>query len=494
MTTEFSNASEAAASHAEIGVSSGSVDRYEPASELSDAIRPRSGAQRHPHAGGRDLQAAAKKPLDIKFSIIATVIFAVLGGGGYYFAKAKTEHAQSARLSAPPAVTVATAHPQWQMLDDTIALTGSVMAWDPLNVGAEVSGLRVVEVDCDEGDRVKKGQQLARLNSALLQAQLTQAEARLQSSQASLKKSIQPNREEEINSLKAAELQANASVAQEEALLKEAQVRLSDAKMNARRFSQLAKMGAMSRYDAETRQVNYETAQGELNSAKAKVTAARFVAEQARQKLLVAQKGGRTEDVDISRAVIQETTGQIEQLKEQIAETVIRAPDDGVVSKREAHIGEITSAGKSLFSIIRMNRLELQAQASDIDLAKFKPGQSVLITVKEDDPVRVVGKVKLVSPQVDAASRLGIVKVDLPQKSGLKPGMFVRGEVSLGRRKALTVPVEAVVARNGESFVFTLENNRAVSCAVKPGVQINGEVEIKSGLKPEQTVIAQGAR
>jgi len=178
----------------------------------------------------------------------------------------------------------------------------------------------------------------------------------------------------------------------------------------------------------------------------------------------------------------------------QIGETIIRAPDDGLISKRDAHIGSIASAGTPLFSLIRLNRLELRAQVADQDLIKFKLGQHVLVTTTEDQEASATGTVWLVSPQVDPISRLGIVRIELPPDAGLKPGMFVRGEVKLARRQAVTVPISCVQTRNSESFVFTLEGDHVVSTPVKIGMQGNDYIEIKEGLKAGQDVVAKGAR
>jgi HlyD family secretion protein len=413
----------------------------------------------------------------------------------YQYLNGKSAQSQAlASRVAPPAVTVSVAAAKIQEVDDTLSVTGSVSAWDPLSVGAEVSGLRITAVNVDEGDFVKKGQILTTLNSSLLEAQLEQAKARLQSSAANLKKSIQPNRQEDINALRGALAQAQANTAQEEAHRRQARVNLANCELNAGRWTALARVGAESKLDAETKQLALDTARQELLMSDAKIKAARSMEDQAHEKMLEAERGGRLEDVDISRATIAETRGQIRQLQQQIAQTIIRAPDDGLVSKRDAHIGDITNAGTPLFSIIRLNRLELRAQVSDIDLAQFKPGQIVSISSTEDEKGAVSGKVKLVSPQVDPLSRLGTVRIDLPSSSGLKPGMFVHGQVDIGHRKAITVPTNALISRNGEYFVFKLDGTRAISTQVKVGVRADKFVEISEGLKPGQVVVDKGAR
>jgi HlyD family secretion protein len=397
-------------------------------------------------------------------------------------------------VPAMPAQTVSIAKAQMRKVNDLITVTGSVSAWDPLNIGAEVSGLRLVAVNVEEGDAVHKGQTLALLNSALLKAQLLDAKAKLQSSEATWKKAVQPNRKEEILALRAAFAQSEAAVAQEEASQKEKQYNLTNAEINAKRYGELVQAGATSAADSETKQLVADTARDQLLSQTAKIKAAQALSDQNKQKMLEAERGGRSEDIDISRATIAEMQAQIQLLTEQIRQTEIKAPDDGVVSKRMAHIGEISTSGTPMFALIRANRLELRAQVPDIDIHRFQTGQKVAISMKEDEPTSIVGTVRLVSPQVDDVSRIGIVRIDLPANAGLKPGMFVRGEVNLGRRTSLTVPPQAVVRRNGESFVFTLNGNRAESRAVKCGGETDSYVEIQDGIKPGEVIISQGAR
>ncbi|HEY9730863.1 MAG TPA: efflux RND transporter periplasmic adaptor subunit [Drouetiella sp.] len=427
-------------------------------------------------------------------AIVAAVIALIAAMLGTYLYNNKPWQHHEALKAAPPAVTVTTAKAEKRLVDDDLVVTGSVSAWDPLSVGSEVGGLRINSVNVEEGDMVKKGQVLLTLNSALLKTQLQQAEARLASNEANLKKAIQPNRSEDIRALQAALAQAEANTAQEQAHAAQAKVNLRDANINANRYKTLAKMGANSAQDAEAKQLAADTAREEVSSSAAKIKAARFLEDQAREKLLAAQHGGRNEDIDISRAAIAETKAQINQLKEQIAETIIVAPDNGLISKRDAHIGDITTAGTPLFSIIRLSKLELRAQVSDQDLIKFKPGQIVTVSATEEDARPIKATVKLVSPQVDPATRLGTVRISLPSNAGLKPGMFARADVTFGHRDAITVPVASVITRNGQASVFTLEGDRVANNPVKVGTQNDTYAEILSGLNAGQTVVVQGAR
>lgn len=427
----------------------------------------------------------------------AIAVLAIIGAAVFFFTRG--HHASGAgaqTVAPPPVVTVTTTPSVVRSVDDNLTVTGSVAAWDPLRVGAEISGLRIVSVDAEEGDSVLRGAPLATLNSAVLRAQLRQAQARLQSSQAALKKSIQPNRPEEITGLRAALAHADATVNQEEAKRSQARVNLANAELNAQRYSELARMGATSSQEAENKHVAAATAKEEVTHCDARIKAAMYFAAQARERLLAAERGGRKEDVEVSQATLDEVRAQVAQLNEQIEQTVIRAPDNGVLTKREAHIGDISDSGKPLFHLIRQNKLELRANVSDVDLHKFKVGQQVKISSTEDGVRSVIGTVKLIIPQVDPSTRLGTVRIELPvNERWLHPGMFVRGTVNLGTREAVTVPAESLVTRNGENYVYTLgKENRAVSHSVAVGTRADKFVEISNGLAAGEPVIVQGAR
>ncbi|MDR3612414.1 MAG: efflux RND transporter periplasmic adaptor subunit [Candidatus Obscuribacterales bacterium] len=460
---------------------------------------PESSAEKHTEknvatttVANVDASSTARKKLVTALIIGALTVAA--GVGFYYQQSLSNAAADNSKHSLNTAQSVTVAKATLIPVEDELTVTGTVSAWDPLNIGAEANNLRIKAVNVEEGDFVKKGQTLALLNSALLEGQLDEAKARLRSSKATLKKAITPNRQEEVLALKATLAQSQATLADQAAAQKEAAYKTKDAELNAKRYAELHRLGVSSSVEAETKQLAADSARSQLASSEAKVNAARSVVEENREKVLQAENGGRGEDIEISQATIAQTEAQIKELTEQLNQTIIKAPDDGVISKRSAHLGEIVSTGTPLFSLIRLNKLELRAQVPDIELAKIAVGQKVTISLKEDDTAKFIGKVRLISPLVDDSSRIGIVRVALPEKAGLKPGMFVKGQIKLGTRSALTVPPQAVSRRNGECFVFTIDGERADSHVVKLGSESDGYVEITSGLKPGQLIVCDGAK
>jgi HlyD family secretion protein len=178
--------------------------------------------------------------------------------------------------------------------------------------------------------------------------------------------------------------------------------------------------------------------------------------------------------------------------------TRIVAPDAGIVSARTASVGAVVGAGGDLFRLIRQGRLEWRGEVTAAELGRVKPGTRVTLTAPGGDTAE--GKVRLISPTVDAQTRNGLVYVDFnaPQTnnhtSTFKPGVFARGEIALGQVNALTVVQTAVVVRDGFSYVYQVDaNNRVSQLKVKTGAMVGDRVEILSGVKADQKLVASGA-
>ena len=243
-----------------------------------------------------------------------------------------------------------------------------------------------------------------------------------------------------------------ADVAQAKAALMEAQANAMDATANAERARTLQNTGALS-----TQQINqYLTAE--------KTAAARV---QAAQATLSAQ-GVRTQN------------------------TQVRAPDNGVISARGATVGAVVGGGTELFRMIRGGRLEWRAEVTSNEIASIKPGAKAMVTAASG--AQVEGTVRTVAPTIDAATRNALVYVDLPANSGVKAGMFAKGEFALGAANALTLPQQALVLRDGFTYAMRVEaNNKVSQVKLETGRRVGDAVEIKQGAKAGERFVASGA-
>lgn len=181
---------------------------------------------------------------------------------------------------------------------------------------------------------------------------------------------------------------------------------------------------------------------------------------------------------------------QSAQLK--LDKTGVLAPDDGVISARNASVGSLTQSGQELFRLIRGGRLEWRAEVPSADLGRVKPGAAAVLIAPGGETVK--GAVRAVAPSIDPQTRNGLVYVDLPASPAVRAGMFARGEFELGRAPALTLPQTAIVLREGFATLFRLEGeDRVAQVKVVLGRRSGERIEVVSGLQAGMRVVESGA-
>ncbi|MBO3459178.1 efflux RND transporter periplasmic adaptor subunit [Aetokthonos hydrillicola Thurmond2011] len=344
-----------------------------------------------------------------------------------------------------PVLTVTVQPVRVKTFTKKLVVTGSLAAEDDLPLGAELSGLstlRIEHIYVDEGDWVHKGQVLAELDNRVILAQLHQAQANVKRS--------------------------HSIIYQQKAVLQEALAQQQDADANVRRYNELLSQGAISRQEAQTRQTNAMTSQAK--------------AESARHSIAVAQN-------DLIKA-----QAELESAQASLAQTQIVAPVDGYISKRQAKLGSIIppTGSSALFNLVRSGHVELNAEVSELNLPNIKLNQQVLVTSETDTTKKYLGKVRKISSIVNPQTRLASVYIALPPKPELKPGMFMQGELLLGSSQTLVVPEAAVLFKNNKPFVFVLQGERVAARSIETGTRNQGLVEVRSGLKMNEPIVATG--
>lgn len=197
---------------------------------------------------------------------------------------------------------------------------------------------------------------------------------------------------------------------------------------------------------------------------------------------------------DTAQARLEVAKAMLDVQKIRFKNTKIYAPDGGVISARNATVGAVAAIGSELFRLIRQSRLEWRAEVVSADLAKIKIGMHVNVIAADASVIK--GQVRMLAPTVDMQSRNSLVYVDLPLNTSAKAGMFAKGEFVLGQSSAVTLPQQALVLRDGFSYVFAVKTEQGKSTVkqlkVETGRRIGGMVEIISGLVPKQQVVASG--
>jgi len=262
-------------------------------------------------------------------------------------------------------------------------------------------------------------------------------------------------------------------------------------------------------FDAEG--VRAEVAQSRAALAEARANAAEAQANADRARSL--QTTGAMSEQQIAQFTTAAVTAaaRVESAQAMLAVQELRlkhaqvlAPDSGIVAARSATVGAVVPAGTELFRLIRQGRLEWRAEVPAADLARVKPGQAV--SLKAANGVMAQGRVRMVGPTVDTQTRAALVYVDLlpGTPEAIKAGMFAAGEMVLGDSAATTVPQQAVVNRDGFTYLFVLAEPKGSDAAgtarvqrlkVQAGRRVGDRVEIASGLPTGAAprVVVQGA-
>lgn len=351
--------------------------------------------------------------------------------------KANTE---KAAVVAPPSVTVS----RVTVSDfvETVLVTGSLVAREDVLVAPEVEGLRIVELRADQGDEVKKGDILAVLETVTLDAQLAQNAANIERSK--------------------------AAIAQAKSQINEVQARLTEASAQLDRAKPLSQQGYLSESTLD----------------------ARTATKRSLQALLISAQGGEK----AAEAEMVQLEAARRELEWRRSRTDVRAPVDGIISRRTANVGSIATAvgiaaGEPMFRIIEKGEIELNAEVGESQVRKLKVGQSVTITIA--DGTTATGTVRLVSPEVDNTTRLGRVRIFIGPDRRLRIGTFASGQIETARERGLAIPVSAVSTSAATSTALVLEGDTVRERVIETGLSTGGLVEVRKGLVEGDRVIAR---
>jgi RND family efflux transporter MFP subunit len=349
-------------------------------------------------------------------SAIALALAVLAAGGWAALHSAKPAQAAVSAPKAAPVLelsqgdvaTVATSE-----LRVNLPLSGSLEPLTQATIKSKVSGI-VLETTVQEGMSVTAGQVIARLDAA----------------------------------------ETRARVAQQQALLADANARLALARKNNTNSAALLKQNYISQNSYDTTQNSVELAQAAVDSARAQLELARIA----------------------------------------LNDTVIRAPLSGVVSKRYVQAGEKLAPDVPVFSIVNLHELTLEAQVPASDIPHIRVGQDASFKVDGFDERSFAGKVARISPTAEAGSRTMIVYISVANPDGaLKGGMFAKGSITTAKSAPHTLaPLSALRKENGRDIMYRIENGQVVAQPVTVGLQNpdEGVVEVTDGLAPGWTVIA----
>ena len=232
--------------------------------------------------------------------------------------------------------------------------------------------------------------------------------------------------------------------------------------------------------------------EAEVNEARA--NAERSEAALKRADELFAKQLISGTDYDAARANYNVDVARLRSSRARLSKTVIKAPFDGFVGIRRINIGDYATIGQQLVDVVQLDPLRVAFSVPETLLPKVQPGQPVSVFVDAYPDETFTGKITAVAPKTDVQGHSLEVRASLPNTElKLRPGLFVRIDVSLGvKQDAIVIPEQAIWPLGQEKIVYVVEDGQAFQRTVRIGERKPGAVEILTGLEAGEVIVTAG--
>ncbi|NJL61023.1 MAG: efflux RND transporter periplasmic adaptor subunit [Methylacidiphilales bacterium] len=401
-----------------------------------------------------------------------------------------------------------------------ITASGKVTPIQSVNISPKNAGI-VTQLYVEQGDRVQKGQIIARMNSDDIQARIQQAKANVAQSQAQLDQARAGNRPQEIAQVRSRLAQAEAQlaaaragnrpqeIAQAQAQVDAAQARVIYTSEQVKRYRYLVEQGAEKRQLLDQALSEDNAAKASLREAQKRLslqqsgTRSEDIAQQqaavaeARASLQLSESGSRPEEIAQRQAAVASAQAQLQAELVTLEDSIIRAPFAGIITQKYANVGAFvtpttsasTSASATSSSLVAIVRgLEILASVPEADIGRIKQGQQVEI-VSDAYPDQVFkGRVRLIAPEAVKEEGVTLFQVRVQITTGeekLRSGLnvdltFLGDDVA----NALLVPTVAIVTEKGDTGVLVPNaQNKPQFRSITIGSQIKDQTQVVEGIK-----------
>jgi RND family efflux transporter MFP subunit len=331
----------------------------------------------------------------------------------------------------------------------TVGVNGTLAADEQAVVGFKVPG-RLGSIRVDLGFRVRKGDELARLDPTDYDLRAKQAEAALHQARARSGLSLEGD--------------DDRFDPEQTALVRAAIAVLEEARMRLDRQKSMWEQKLIGDAELEPVVMAFKVAETRHQDAR--------------------------EEVRTRQAVVVQRRSELASARQQLTDTVLLAPFDGAVRTRHASFGEYLTVGAPVVTLVRMHPLRLRLPVPELESAGVHEGQDVSLGV-EGVPGTFHGRIVRLSPVVEEGNRTLLVEAEVPNDTGiLRPGAFARASIVTAPDTVLLVPATAVVSFAGIDKLLQVKEGRVVERRVQTGRTAGEQVEVVEGVAAGDQVIA----
>jgi multidrug efflux pump subunit AcrA (membrane-fusion protein) len=386
-------------------------------------------------------------------------------------------HPAPPKTPPPPSVAVTVAREA--SLDPAQTLPGLIAPYQSVAIQSDLTE-PADEVNVQEGDRVTKGEVLARLDTADLEANLAADLATAQSDAATTTHTVYQG------GLTIA--QSRQSVSGAQAAVRQAQETLRKDQLDLTRYQQLFGSGFISQQQLATQLALVANDRQSVRSAQSTLASDQ---EQVSANGTLDSNGLQSSSVQQSRATEQVALANAQQVRTQIAKATIVSPIDGVVVNRNLNVGEYPGT-RQIFTLQQTDPTFAIVRGSGAQVADIANGAAASVVASDVSRTPLQGHVAGVLNQINPGSTDFQVKIVLPNPSGrLRAGMAVLGKVDLPPARGISIPVTAFIDDNHDSILVVGKDDTIATQHVVETID-DGKNAIVQGIASGTRVVSDG--
>jgi multidrug efflux pump subunit AcrA (membrane-fusion protein) len=349
---------------------------------------------------------------------------------------------------APPKAKVRAVPVERRQQRRVVEAVGSLFAYDEVTVSSEAEG-RVEQVMADIGDRVAKGQTLARVSPVELQLTVDQQEAALMQARARL--GLGENESELKDVRQAAEV-------------KKAAADLTDAEQKYKRAQSLLETGVIPRQQFDEAEARYKSTRAAYDLA--------------------------AQQVENMRASMRQTQASLSLANKRLRDTQIRAPFAGHIKTREVTVGQYLKIQTPVMTVVNIDPLRARLSVPEKMSPWVRVGREVKLSLEAFPGREFTGRISRINPSVDEKNRTFEIEALVANGAAeLKPGSFAKATIQSDKVDSiLAIPYSAAVYLFGAYKVFVIQGKTIKEREVKLGDRLGDLVEIIEGLRADEKV------
>jgi len=236
--------------------------------------------------------------------------------------------------------------------------------------------------------------------------------------------------------------------------------------------------------------------QTNINAAQSNFETAEAALKKAQDELAAEQAGPRQVDIDLAQAEVRQAQANLRQSQEKINKAILRAPLAGIITAVDKEQGEIAQANSTIVSMIGSGNFQIEANVSETEIAKVNIGDIIEMTLDalgpdEEFPGRLI-KIDPAETVVSGVIYYKVTSVFEVEDERIKSGMTVNLDIQTDKKEnVLSLPYYLIKEKNGQKYVFVLEDEEIKEKVIKTGLEGETGVEIIEGLAEGESVVVE---